>query len=245
MAADTNDWISLASACLRGQPYFGPALNAAIGRPPSGEGFDLLLSRVDREPRSLVQIVEVGSWVGQSAIEWVNAGRRTGREVVVHMIDPWRPYHAASGNNSEAALHIDQWLESGLIYDLMCHNVKAAGVADSLRVWRGTLLEVEEALPWSDTSIVYIDGSHVYDDVKTDLNIALKRLPSHGIICGDDLETQISVEDVPEVADLARESPDFIRHPKFGAFHPGVSLAVRELLGEVHAMGPVWWHIKE
>ncbi len=240
--AETNDWADLVGACLRNQPYFGPALKAAIGRPPNSSGFDRALAQAltSLPGGKQIAVLEVGSWVGQSAIEWVRAGERRGVDVFVHMVDPWMPYHQSSGSTSSDGLEIDQWLDSGLIFDLMQHNIRASGLDQHVRFWRGSLAQLKGQLPWKDLSLVYIDGSHKYEDVKSDLELSISHLPSGAVLCGDDLELQATESELAEIRKLARDNADFVRHDRHGGFHPGVTLAVHEVVGHVRQYGAMW-----
>ena len=58
--------------------------------------------------------------------------------------------------------------------------------------------------------LVYIDGSHYYQDVCRDIQLALKILKPGGIVCGDDLEIQLSKETVA-LARL-RSDEDYVRN---------------------------------
>ena len=74
-----------------------------------------------------------------------------------------------------------------------------------------------------------IDGSHYYQDVSKDIKLALRILKPGGIISVNNLEILPSASS----AAAAKEHPgeDYAPHTEGSSFHPGVALAVYELLG--------------
>ena len=89
--------------------------------------------------------------------------------------------------------------------------------------------------------LVFIDGSHYYRDVRRDIELALRILKPGGIICGDDLEILPSTD----LAAFAKQHPDedAISGPEGDFFHPGVALAVYELLQTVEMKAGTWWKV--
>ena len=89
--------------------------------------------------------------------------------------------------------------------------------------------------------LVFIDGSHYYRDVRRDIELALRILKPGGIICGDDLEILPSVG----LAAVAKQylDHDFVSDKDGFWFHPGVALAVYELLGTVEMKAGTWWKV--
>ena len=78
--------------------------------------------------------------------------------------------------------------------------------------------------------LVYVDGSHYYDNVIEDLRLAAPLVRDGGILCGDDLEAQLNEVD----ADFSRakRGEDYVYDPKTGqGYHPGVTLACEEFFG--------------
>ena len=89
--------------------------------------------------------------------------------------------------------------------------------------------------------LVFIDGSHYYQDVRCDIELALRILKPGGIICGDDLEILPSAN----LAAVAKQylDHDFVPDKDSLEFHPGVALAVYELLGTVEMKAGTWWKV--
>ena len=89
--------------------------------------------------------------------------------------------------------------------------------------------------------LVFIDGSHYYQDVRRDIELALRILKPGGIICGDDLEILPSA-DLAAVAKRYQDQ-DFVSYTEGSYFHPGVALAVYELFGTVEMKAGTWWKV--
>ena len=118
-------------------------------------------------------------------------------------------------------------LASGRIFKLFKRNIKAAGVSSMCRQLVGNSAEILPLLKDNSFDLIYIDGDHEAGAVGNDIKNALPLLKDGGLLCGDDLEVQLSRVDVDFVKrnlDL-----DMAVDPASGiAFHPGVTLAVGE-----------------
>ena len=89
--------------------------------------------------------------------------------------------------------------------------------------------------------LVFIDGSHYYQDVSKDIKLALRILKPGGIISGDDLEILPSSSLAAVAKEHLRE--DYVPYTEGSNFHPGVALAVYELLGSVNMKDGIWWKV--
>ena len=62
---------------------------------------------------------------------------------------------------------------------------------------------------------------------------------NHGIICGDDLNMQM--KDIDKDFAINSKNKDFIRDPKTERnYHPGVTIAINEICGDVSSWGGYW-----
>jgi hypothetical protein len=86
-----------------------------------------------------------------------------------------------------------------------------------------------------NSDLIYLDGSHYYEEVKLDVQNS-KRLvkQSFGIICGDELEKMPN----PALMASARshKKRDFV-----DGYHPGVLLAAGEEFESVNMEDGFWW----
>ena len=101
-------------------------------------------------------IVEIGSWKGKSTIWLGNAVKAAGLDLKIYAIDP----HMGSTRHRESGEEV--WT-----FDQFKENIKRAGVED---VVEPILKTSEEAAKEFDQPVemIFIDGDHTYDFVKTD-----------------------------------------------------------------------------
>ncbi|MDX2255997.1 MAG: class I SAM-dependent methyltransferase [Pseudanabaenaceae cyanobacterium bins.39] len=235
--------------CLStGVPYFGRVMRALQGLPVRHAHMQQLVkSYCSSTPGKPFEVLEIGSWAGGSAITWADAINKfnLGKGKVT-CIDAWAPYfetlEALTDLSEDAQMHYQEMTDSladDKIYKLFCHNIKAAGhdnIVASLRGMSGDLLPNLETEAFN---LVFIDGDHRYSSVLSDIRHALRLVADGGIICGDDLElqlTQIDFENAHQHRDV-----DYILDPFTNQhFHPGVTLAVAEVFGDVSAWDGCW-----
>jgi len=234
-------------ACLElRRPYFGGHLFAAQGDPTRHIYMQAIVERQSaRRAAEPLRILELGSWAGGSALTWAGALKRYhgGRGSVV-CIDPWRPYFVPSEISPGSApggvyQSMHDAAESGEIFELFMHNIKYSGHDDVIIPMRA---ESDAALPYLGDrafDIVFVDGAHVYDSVIKDLRNCARLVDQGGIMCGDDLELQLSQVDAQNVERF--KNRDFVEDPRSKIWHhPGVTKAVGEFFGEVDCWAGLW-----
>lgn len=118
-------------------------------------------------------IVEIGSWKGGSTI-WLAKGALTGSGVKVYAIDPHK-----------GTLWHTEEQQSEDTYPIFRQNIKRAGVEN---VVIPLVMKSEEAIKgWSQPiGLLWIDGSHDYEDVKGDFMLYEPYLEVGGIIAFHD-----------------------------------------------------------
>jgi predicted O-methyltransferase YrrM len=103
-------------------------------------------------------IVEIGSWKGKSTI-WLACGSKSVRRERIVSVDP----HTAG------------------TYGEFLRNLKEVGIND----WVIPVIGISQELAqrWArDVRLVYVDGSHEYEDVKEDFRLCFELLGDDGII---------------------------------------------------------------
>jgi predicted O-methyltransferase YrrM len=237
----TGDYLHALSLLFRNGPYF---LGGTHGRQASILQH-LVMSGVIgalKETKASIRVVEVGSWIGFSALTWAHAidqFARDGGEVVC--VDTWEPYFAdADMHRGPIYADMTELSRIGLSFDLFRHNCSFAPKRAPIRFIRGRSQEVLASLTPGSADVVYIDGSHYYNDVRADLATAIPLVSVGGVLCGDDLELQIPDIEVDDARAVI--GADFCPDPTSGrSFHPGVTLAVHEALGWVPAVDGFWY----
>ena len=229
----------LAEALLEGRPYFGPAMRSLQGLATRHKYILPVVRKLAR--RSRIEILEVGSWAGASAISWASALKRLGIRGRVTCVDPWLPYFDVENEQISVAHYerMNDAAHAGAIRKLFEHNVACAGFCDVIVAREGKSSEVLPEFPAQGFDIIYLDGSHAYEDVVFDLRQAKRLVRPGGVICGDDLERQLADLNPAEVQAAVRRRLDFVSS-NGSDYHPGITLAVAEELGEVSSWDGFW-----
>lgn len=232
----------LTHALLQGKPYFGSALRALQGDPSRHQYFEPAVRRAahlnDGKP---VDILEVGSWAGASAISWAHALQAVGCGGRVVCIDTWAPYF---DTNADAASHyqdMDEAARRGEIYRLFLHNIETCGVSELISHHVVDSRKMSSLFEPGSFSIVYIDGNHALDFVRSDIATAKLLAGANGIVCGDDFE--LSLDQVDAAAHKAEIGLGvdyaYSQHAQ-AHYHPGVTEAVHDAFGAVSNYGGFW-----
>lgn len=182
-----------------------------------------------------VRVLEVGSYMGASAITWGRALHRLyGKPSHLLCVDRW-----ANSPDQYYDEVMQSSLGSGLAYRTFLSNIATLPGSVTVDHRRGPSSSTLRDLDTESFDIIYIDGSHFYGDVIEDLAQARRLVREGGFICGDDLELQASGCDM-EVARRNRDG-DAMSDPLTGeTYHPGVTLAVSEAFGPVSAFDGFW-----
>ena len=188
---------------------------------------------VDIQKCSGFRVLEVGSYEGASALAWSQAVAELCGGGIVLCIDPWRPYVTAENILAQPICQkINDDLESGMVFDRFVSNIKLAPVSAPISYMVGTLWSSYIQLPLRSFDVVYIDGDHVYDQVRQDIILGQDLVKVGGILCGDDLERQLKDCDLEQVK--AWKNLDWM------GYHPGVTLAVGEIFNIVWVEDGFW-----
>lgn len=130
-------------------------------------------------------IVEIGSWKGNSAIQLCKAAPQA--EVIC--IDTWLGAIEMWGDHADATRYGSLALKNGYpqLYYQFLSNIAQRGCAGQVTPMPMPSRQALKLLHlWGvKPDLIYIDGSHEYEDVKDDIDGALKLCPK--VICGDDL----------------------------------------------------------
>lgn len=129
----------------------------------------------------LGDIVEIGSWQGKSTIFLAKAASITGNGRV-YAIDHFR------GNPGKENLYIVEKEDLSDLREGFLSNVKNFSLEDCVTMLDMTSAEASTTLKRDNVSIrlLFIDGSHVYEDVKADfMNFVDLVIPSGKIIFDD------------------------------------------------------------
>ncbi|MHB1947017.1 MAG: class I SAM-dependent methyltransferase [Gammaproteobacteria bacterium] len=190
--------------------------------------------------RDNIQILEVGSWVGASALSWAQ-GLKLHNEAkgTITCVDAWKPFFNRETHKDEVYMTMEMALGTETAYQLFSHNVSTLPDSITCQHLRGNSQNILPILRENTFDVIFIDGDHAYTPVLKDIKNSLSLVKEGGIICGDDLNLQLHQVDANQTRQHAED--DFIKDEKAKRnYHPGVTLAVAELFGEVSVWGGFW-----
>lgn len=187
-----------------------------------------------------LRILEIGSWVGASTLSWAQGLKlHNDAHGIISCIDAWQPFFNRDTHKDDLYLKMELALGTETAYQLYTHNVSTLPSTITCQHFRGKSENILPLLREQSFDIIFIDGDHSYQAVLNDIQHSLALVKEQGIICGDDLNLQLSQID----AEYARQhaEQDFIADPKTKRnYHPGVTLAVEQTFGEVSSWGGFW-----
>ncbi|MSP49885.1 MAG: class I SAM-dependent methyltransferase [Alphaproteobacteria bacterium] len=238
-------------ALAGGKPYFPTGLFGIQSAPERYiymQATVHLLAQIRRgQP---LRILEIGSWVGASALTWLDAlDRYAEGKGEVWCCDLWEPYLEVPPERAAQALGplpaedvglaMDVAARAGVAQALFDYNVARAGANGRVVQLKSDSGKVLASLGGEQFDLVYIDGDHRMGAVRRDIAEAKRLVRRGGIVCGDDLEHQL--HEVDEAFARAQTTADWLVDPKSGqGYHPGVTVAVAEGFGRVSAYGGYW-----
>jgi predicted O-methyltransferase YrrM len=187
-----------------------------------------------------IKVLEIGSWMGSSAITLAEAiDRFVPARGTILCIDQWIRYASAADLSDGRPAHraFDDALAGELPYEIFRHNVGSLPIA--VHHMRGPSATMLGYLAPASFDLVFVDGSHYFADIDRDLELALPLVRDGGYICGDDLELQAA--EIDQAVARASGDRDVITDARTGRrYHPGVSLAVGARLGAVSSYDGYW-----
>jgi hypothetical protein len=137
---------------------------------------------LERLPKDSVG-AEIGVHLGDFAAEILERVK----PYKFHLIDPWR--------YEDSELYSEAWYggkakggqqELDARHEAVLHRFKALIDIGKVEVHRGTSEEVAKNFPDAYFDWVYIDGNHLYEYIKKDLEIYSEKIKAGGYLTGDD-----------------------------------------------------------
>lgn len=185
-------------------------------------------------------ILEIGSWYGASALSWSQGlVLHNGAAGSITCVDAWQPFFDRNLHKDEVYVAMEQALGSDVAYNIFLHNISTVPQQIRRQHFRGVSDNILPLLRDNYFDVVFVDADHTYEPVKKDIALSMRLVRDGGVICGDDLNLQLADCDT-DFAE-ANKDKDFVKDPKSGRnFHPGVTMAVHEIFGEVSMWGGFW-----
>jgi hypothetical protein len=164
--------------------------------------------------------LEIGCWVGETTKGYLSTVQAMeGKSIIVDWF---------SGNEdiTNSPTHIHRWRpnEADSIYNEFVSNI--GGLKDWIRVIRGDSKVVYTEIEDNSIDICFIDGCHLYPNVKKDIELYLPKVKSGGILSGHDMEDINMAGTFGDEVNLHYISRDG------KGYHPGVIQAVFDFFGK-------------
>jgi predicted O-methyltransferase YrrM len=176
----------------------------------------------EKLPRRALNVLEVGSWLGNGSTEvLIGAVREAGGALTC--VDTWRGTPNVA-RHREIAAQYD-------VFGTFTAAVVRAGGAGLVRPLVATSLDAARRLAGETFDLVFLDADHSYAATRADIAAWRGRVAPGGILCGHDCEIR------PTAANRAlleaardRDAVDgaAVGAPQFRNVHAGVVLAVDE-----------------
>lgn len=126
------------------------------------------------------RLVEVGSWLGKSAITMARMIRASGKDVAFGVVDTFR---GSSDSEHFAALLA---ANGGSVRAAFEANLARHGVSDLVEVCEAPSVEAARRVPDGSLDFVFIDADHAYESVCADIDAWLPKVRPGGTLAGHD-----------------------------------------------------------
>jgi SAM-dependent methyltransferase len=135
-----------------------------------------LAKEVKHASRVCPRVLEVGSWLGTTAIGMAEAG------AVVHCVDTWQ----GSPSDITSACVVDAGGQSA-VFEEFKNNV-GARLNKTIFAWQRDSQNAAN-MAWEPFDLIFIDAEHTYEAVKADILAWWKHLRDDGVMIGHDYFT--------------------------------------------------------
>lgn len=167
---------------------------------------------------------EIGCWLGHSTSIIAKRAKELGGKVIC--IDTFM---------GSKGTFLTEYAERINVLDSFCSNMKELGFIDYLNIFRMTSDDAVIFLDDNKIDFLFIDGDHIYEQTKRDIDNYLPKVKEGGIISGHDYEKGFDLD-----VDFFIDS-DLDKDMSRG-FHCGVIKAVNDKFKDFNLSGDrVWW----
>lgn len=136
---------------------------------------------VDSAPENAV-FVEIGTWRGKSTSCMGQLIKSSNKNIKFHAVDTFE-----GSNENYHQYSIEQLKEAGTtLFDDYEKNLKMCGVYDIVNTIKSSSVEASKHFENESIDFVFIDASHEYEDVLSDVSSWYPKVKPGGLICGDD-----------------------------------------------------------
>ena len=164
-------------------------------------------------------IFEIGSFLGESAINMGNITKRLGLDAQIVCIDTWLGSDEHWRNDGCDMMSWFNRFATGtsFMYDQFVINVLLNKLDDRIIPIPNTSTNAYKMFKWKSLTadLIYVDGSHDKEDVKKDVRMYWELLNSGGTIFGDDYSSWQMVREAADESATALNVPLIVRDQHF------------------------------
>lgn len=142
--------------------------------------------------------VEVGSWLGRSAIYFAQECKRQNKKIKLYCVDHFK------GESNQKEHEATVRFCGGNVKGAFLENVKRCGVEDAITILEGDSAEMAQHIPDGSLAFCFIDAAHDYESVKRDFTAWLPKVKTDGIFAGHDAQHQPVIDAVRECCTSAQ-----------------------------------------
>lgn len=197
--------------------------------------FNLLIKKKLKNKKKLIEILEIGSFCGESTLMIGNFLSKKKISFKITCVDIWSPF--PYDHTNEFFLNkCNENLKNGKIFNLFKHNIKNSGFSKNIKVIKGDSNVVLKKIK-KKFDFIFIDASHSYKYVYNDIKNSMKILNNNGYLVGDDYEEIYNKTKHLNYKKLITEDVDSLYDYKNKKnIHPGVTLAVHKIFGSIPSL---------
>ncbi|MCH8293020.1 tetratricopeptide repeat protein [Candidatus Poribacteria bacterium] len=178
-----------------------------------------LIRKIDKPFK---HILEVGSWTGNGSTKIIIEEIRNGKGIL-YCVDHWR-------GNTNVSRH-QELVSRYDMFGTFRTNVSLYGGDEVVKSLVMSSRDAAKIIRDGAFDLVFIDGSHAYDDTILDIDLWLPKIAIDGTLCGHDCEAQ--AESFNKDYLWENRNGDTVKGDDFfPRIHPGVILAVNEKFGK-------------
>ena len=193
----TKSYLGYRYAVLKNTPYFGSYLSSSQTDPKRAPIMNRVIQQECSSCEGAFYMLEVGAWAGRSSRIWGEAIKKyTGGKGFLVSVDIWEPFVPKDGHATYLPW-MQKALGDGKVHRLFLHNIAVLGLVDVVRSYKGPSEEILPTLKDNFFNVVYIDANHSYSNAINDIKHGARLTAEGGVLCGDDLEYQMSEIDEP------------------------------------------------
>ena len=186
--------------------------------------------------KPIIFFLEIGCWFGNSTVILANViskyieSNLIDENSKVIAVDHWQDYFNVNTNNTNHYIEMNALSKKGKSFEIFKQNLNSNKINSFVKIFKSKssdFFKSKKALFFRDKiDLAFVDGSHLYKDVISDLENSYAFCSESGVICGDDLERAEEPSDKDgHITYLIDNDVDFCSRYKY---HPGVTRAFQQ-----------------